>query len=54
MQLSEFKSAPDAVRLILRKEGIKGLYAVRIFSLNILHGVFYFIRATGVNFLCQF
>jgi hypothetical protein len=30
MQLSEFKSAPDAVRLILRKEGIKGLYAVRI------------------------
>lgn len=27
MQLSEFKSAPDAVRLILRKEGIKGLYA---------------------------
>ncbi|PUZ69308.1 hypothetical protein GQ55_2G097300 [Panicum hallii var. hallii] len=27
MQMSEFKTAPDAVRLIVAKEGIKGLYA---------------------------
>ncbi|RLN34931.1 putative S-adenosylmethionine carrier 2, chloroplastic [Panicum miliaceum] len=27
MQMSQFKTAPDAVRLIVAKEGIKGLYA---------------------------
>ncbi|KAL6611172.1 hypothetical protein ACP70R_039100 [Stipagrostis hirtigluma subsp. patula] len=27
MQMSQFKTAPDAVRLIVSKEGIKGLYA---------------------------
>jgi solute carrier family 25 S-adenosylmethionine transporter 26 len=27
MQMSQFKTAPDAVRLIIRKEGFKGLYA---------------------------
>jgi len=31
MQMSQFKTAPDAVRLIVAKEGIKGLYAVCIF-----------------------
>lgn len=30
MQMSQFKTAPDAVRLIVAKEGIKGLYAVCI------------------------
>ena len=29
--MSQFKTAPDAVRLIVAKEGIKGLYAVCIF-----------------------
>lgn len=32
MQMSQFKTAPDAVRLIVAKEGIKGLYAVCIFQ----------------------
>ncbi|ONM52887.1 S-adenosylmethionine carrier 1 chloroplastic/mitochondrial [Zea mays] len=27
MQMSQYKTAPDAVRLILAQEGIKGLYA---------------------------
>lgn len=31
MQTGQFKSAPDAVRLIVAKEGFKGLYAVCIF-----------------------
>ncbi|TVT97624.1 hypothetical protein EJB05_57115 [Eragrostis curvula] len=29
MQMSQFKTAPDAVRLIVAKEGIKGLYAAK-------------------------
>lgn len=32
MQMSQYKTAPDAVRLILAQEGIKGLYAVCIFQ----------------------
>lgn len=31
MQTGQFTSAPDAVRLIVSKEGFKGLYAVIIF-----------------------
>jgi solute carrier family 25 (mitochondrial S-adenosylmethionine transporter), member 26 len=30
MQTGQFRSAPDAVRLIVAKEGFKGLYAVCI------------------------
>lgn len=30
MQTGQFKSAPDAVRLIVAKEGFKGMYAVCI------------------------
>lgn len=30
--MGQFKTAPDAVRLIVAKEGIKGLYAVCIFQ----------------------
>lgn len=37
MQMSQFKTAPDAVRLIIRKEGIKGLYAVCIFEFILYH-----------------
>lgn len=33
MQTGQFSSAPDAVRLILSKEGAKGLFAVLVFSL---------------------
>lgn len=32
MQTGQFNSAPDAVRLILKKEGYKGLFAVLLFS----------------------
>jgi len=28
MQIGQFRSAPDAVRLIVSNEGFKGLYAV--------------------------
>lgn len=35
--MSQFKTAPDAVRLIIRKEGIKGLYAVCIFEFILYH-----------------
>jgi hypothetical protein len=31
MQTGQFKSAPDVVRLIVAKEGFKGLYAVCVF-----------------------
>jgi hypothetical protein len=30
--MSQFKTAPDAVRLIVAKEGFRGLYAVCIFD----------------------
>ena len=48
VQMSQFKTAPDAVRLIVAKEGIKGLYAVCIFqtfSHMTIFFVSYFVNA---------
>lgn len=33
MQTGQFRTAPDAVRLIISKEGFKGFYAVRNFPI---------------------
>lgn len=46
MQMSQFKTAPDAVHLIVAKEGIKGLYAVCIFQS-------YFLNADELRLLGQ-
>ncbi|AQK55118.1 hypothetical protein ZEAMMB73_Zm00001d051784 [Zea mays] len=40
MQTGQFKSVPVVVRLIVAKEGFKGLYAVCVFSHLILLTIF--------------
>lgn len=43
MQTRQFASAPDAVRMIISKEGFKGLYAVRNTLPHVFHAVQAFI-----------
>lgn len=49
MQTGQFASAPDAIRLIVAKEGFKGLYAVSSAFSNKLYdaSVFFIIGVIG-------
>lgn len=48
MQTAQFASAPDAVRLILAKEGFKGLYAV-----HHIHPYLFLISPSESSFQCE-